>query len=491
MSKERIENIKYFSTSLIFLILSKAISLLLRMGSRIIIARFSSVEIYGLFSVIWSEMTFISTLALLGLGQKLTIDLPREKKIEKRKSIISSLVYASIVGTFSLIVSIILNIINLENSYKYSTLIAAMFVIFLFVQFIFIGMKDFFGYFIQSISQSLSMFIMIVILRNVLAINLMIYVAFGSIVFSILLSGIYLLIKNKKEIHTISLKEIKIFDFSKERWNLFFVDIINCIILYLLLKLPQVIISNSLAGFVNVAFSLITFLIIPPQMIAVVLGPKLSEDFFNKKLTNLQNSFRISLSLLYISQGFSIITFSYFGNFFIELLYGSKFLPSSSLIFYGFLLAVIIDSFNYPFALYIRNTNNEGLFALGKAISFVTFVIPEVLLLSIFGDYSDLAVPIAYLISILSLLAFYLFYTIKLNAKMEKKDIRKLLLWLAVVFTSTILAMITRYFLKKQLFVLFVTAGNLFLFSIYLIISKTINIKGLIIESKELINSLK
>lgn len=483
---DKVNNIKYLTIGLVFLTLARAITLLIRMGSRIIIARYSTIDIYGLFSVIWNEMTFISTLALLGLGQKLTIDLPRKNKEQKKTSILSALSYASLVALVTAIITIILYVLNLDNNYKYSTLLSIFFIVFLFVQFIFTGLKDFLGFFVQSASQSLSMFLLILIFRKMLAINIIVYATCGSIAFSVLISIIYIIIRKRSELKEISFHKIRIFNFSKKRLNLFFVDIVNCVILYLLLKLPQIIVGDSLAGFINIAFSIIAFLVIPSQMISVALGPKISKDFSDEKPSELHNSFRITSSLLFVIQGIIIISFSYFGNFFIELLYGFQYVSGTSLIFYGFLLVVVLDSFNYPYAYYIRNTNQETLFAIGKAISLVAFVVSEIILLYLLGDFVSLAVPISYLISTLSLVAFYFFFTIKLNPKIDKTDIRKILTWFIFIFSSIILAMISGYYLSNVIYILITTVSHIILFIIYLILSKTINIKGLIKDVKEL-----
>jgi len=485
---ERVENYKYFSSSLIFLILSNVFSILIRMGSRIIIARFSTVDLYGLYSVIWNEMTFVSTFALLGLGQQLTINLPRKNREEKIQSITSTIIYSSIISIITLVISIILYSLQVDSSYKYSTLISAFFTLFLFIQFILIGLKDFLGYFIQTAIQSISLFIMIIIFRNFLSIDLLVYFTFGSILLSILITVIYKIIRSKFAIRKISFANIKIFDFSKKRINLFIVDIVNSIIIYLLLKLPQIIVNNSLAGFINIAFSVISFIIIIPQMISVSLGPKISKDHFDNEHSKLHYSFRISLSLLYIFQGIVIIAFSYFGDFFIELLYGKEYVIGSGLIFYGFILSVIIDSLNYPYALYLRNTDHEGLFAIGKIISLLTFVIPEVILLYTLKYYLELAVPIAYLISTVSLLSFYFFYTMKLNIKFDKKDTRNILLWLLFMFTSASIAFTLNHFIVNKIYLLLIMLLNLVLFFGYLLINRTLKPKSLISDIKEMIS---
>ncbi len=484
---DKLDNYKYFSASLIFLLLSHAISLLARMGSRIIIARFSSPDIYGLFSVIWNEMTLISTIALLGLGQQLTINLPRENSQKKRESVYSAVIYATIIGSISLIISIILFVVNNTSTYKYSFLISAFYICFLFFQFIFIGLKDFRGYFIQMVVQSVSMLILIIILRNTLTIDKMIYCTFGSVGVSILISIFYLIFK-AKSVRTIFSTKINIFDFSKKRFNLFLVDITNSVIFYFLLKLPQIIISNSFAGYVNIAFSLTALLIIPAQMIAVAVGPRISKDFHENKLDELHKSFRISLSILYIMQGIILLVFSYFGEYFIEILYGDEYIAGARIIFYGFLLVVVIDSFNYLYSIYIRNTNHEKIFTIGKLLSLVAFVIPEVIFLSTFnGENIQTAVPLAYLISTLSLLAFYFFYSIKLNSKLEKRDIVTFIMWIAFMLSNVIISLIVVHYLENWIFILLALIANLIIFILYLVFSRTINLKSIVSDIKEIV----
>lgn len=485
---EKLENNKYFSSGLIFLFLAQAIFLIIRMGSRIIIARFSSPEIYGSFSVIWNEMTLISTLALLGLGQQLTIDLPRQKGEKKKENIKSALVYATIMGAISFIIAIIFYFLN-NGAYKYSFLLATFYVVFLFFQFIFIGLKDFRGYFIQVAIQSISMFILIVILRNILTIEYMAYVTFGSIGIAVLISAIYLLIKIKS-VHIILKTKVNIFDFSKKRMNLFLVDITTSVIFYLVLKLPQIIISSSYAGFVSVALSIIYLLLRTPQIIAEVLGPKISQYYHKSEYDKLQNSFRTAISLVYVIVGPLIIIFSYFGDFFIDILYGAEYFVGARIIFYGFLLAIIIDSFNYVYAIYIRNTDNEKLFTIGKIISLLFFVIPGISLLFILKNNYEISIPIAYLSSTLSLLVFNLIIILKLNKKYNNSDTRKLISWIAFMLFNSILALISIHFIQNRSYNLLILIANIIVYVIYLLISKTVNIKSIFFNIKEMISEL-
>lgn len=489
--KEKIDNYRYFSASLVFLILSNLISILIRMGSRIIIARYSDVDLYGLYSVIWTEMTFISTIALLGLGQQLTIILPREGKEEKKKSIVTALSFSTIIGILTLITSILLFVFQIDTTYKFSILISTVFIMFLFVQFIFIGLKDFLGYFIQIVVQSTSMFILIIILRKILTIDILVYITLGSIGLSIIISLIYLQVKTKSTIKSFSILEIRKFRFSKKQLSLFLVDIVNSVILYLLLKLPQLIVGNYLAGYINVAFSIIAFLMILPQMLAAAVGPKFSEDYFATRFTSLNNSFRISMSLLYFMQGILLIIFSYLGYFFIEILYGFEYLSGSRIIFFGFILVAIIDSLNYPYALYVRNTNHEGLFAIGKIISLAVFILPAFLLLFLLENYLSLAIPIAYFISIATLFVIYFFFTIKLNNELEREDIKKLLFWLIIMFSSYIIASISNFVIQKLIYLFLICLGNMILFFVILILLNIINIKSLFKDIKEIILTLK
>ncbi|MHA1125034.1 MAG: hypothetical protein ACTSO7_11415 [Candidatus Heimdallarchaeota archaeon] len=481
-------NKKYFATSMVFLVLSQAISLLIRFASRVIIARYSNPDIYGMFSVIWNEMTFISTIALIGLGQQLTINLPREDTEKKRISILSSISYALIIGFISGMISLILFLVNNTNSYKYSLLISALFIAFMLIQFVLIGLKDFFGYFLLAVVQSSSMLILIAILRNILTIDIMIYITFGSIGLAVLCALVYLLIKYKPLKEKITLKELKLFSFSRNRIYLFIVDIINSTIFYLLLKLPQVMVNNELAAYINVAFSIIAFLLITPQIVGTIFGPVISKDFIEQKYDEIQDSFRISASLIFLIQGILIIGFAFFGNSLIELLFGSEYIQGAYLIFYGFILSAIIDSFNYLYAFYIRNTNREKLFAIGKIISLVLFVGLEALLLHFLTDYVSLAVPVAYFVSIVSLLVFYFFFTLKYNTKMNNKDVRDLLLWFVFMFVSLIAAMIIKIFIVEIGYTILIATAFIVLFLAFIILTKTINVNSLFKEIKAIIS---
>ena len=476
----RSDKFKYFSISIIFLVLSRIVAQAFRIVARIIIARYSTSEIFGIFSVIWNEMSLVGLVALIGLGQQLTIDLPRKNKKEKNQMIYSSLFFSLLLCIIIAIVSLILNLINIENTYKYSLIIAVFFVLFLLCQFILIGLKDFFGVFLLFLIQNLSLLLMIVLLRNQLSIDNIVYATAGSIALASVSLLIYIIIKYRYTIKEIKKEELKVFDFSTRRLYLFIVDIVDSVVLYLLVKLPQLFLGSSYAGFVSIAFAIMSFVLILPQIITISLGPLVSEEYINENYEKMHRSFRTSMSLIYLLQGIAVLVFIYFGNPIIELLYGSEYVSGTFYIFYGFLLAVVIDSFTYPFGLYLRNTSHENLFGLGKIVSLFFFVAFEVLLLYLMQD--TMAIPIAYIISKIALLAFYLYSAIKHNDRINKIDIRKLLVWLSIIFVSFILTLVINHFFENLLYRALFLILNLALFMLSIALFKIVNLKQLVRE---------
>ena len=188
------------------------------------------------------------------------------------------------------------------------------------------------------------------------------------------------------------------------------------------------------------------------------------------------------MSIIYVLQGITVLIFTYFGNIFIEILYGSEYVNGTFLIFYGFLFAVIIDSFTYPLGLYIRNTNHENLFGIGKIISVFVFIGLELLLLFLMKD--TMAIPIAYFVSKLALLAFYLFSIKKNNEKFDTIEVRKLLTWLLVILPSFISAILVNHYLDNIYYLILVSAIHIVLIIFVIPLIKIVNLKNLITDIK-------
>ena len=477
---------KYFSASLFFLILSKIISLTFRLGSRIIIARFTSVEIYGIFSVIWNEIFLISTISLIGLGQLLTIDLPRFENEDKQKLIITSIFYSIVLGFLSFSVSIIFFLLKSDNTLLYSSFISMVFILFQIFQFIFIGLKDFLGYFINLFSQNFIFMIFIAIFRKKLSLKIIVLIVFISVFGSLILSSIFLFSKHNISVKGIFKQRSNIFSFSKRRIYLFIVDIVNTMILYLLLKLPLIFVNASLSAYVNIAFSVISFVIIPPQMISTSMGPLISKESLSKDRRKMNNILRIGLSLIFVAQGITIIVFSHLGIPFIQLLYGNEYLVGSIFIFFSFLFTTTIDTLNYPYGFYLRNTNNEKIFSIGKIISLFVFIIFGVLFL-IFMNQKGIGISIAYFLDIAFLFAFYFYFTVKRNPNHGLLDIRRLLLWMLFILLSVIGSIYVNHLISNLLHISLIMISNIILFVGFIILFKIINVKSLLKEAKILI----
>ena len=476
------ERLRYFSISIFFLILSQIAGQLFRFVARIIIARYTNTDLYGEFSVIWNEMLFVGLAVLIGLGQQLTIDLPRKEKKDKNHIIYSALIYSIILSVITGVIALILNLVNINSTYKYSMIISAFYVLFLLSQFVLIGIKDFFGIFLLNLIQNSSFLILIVLFRNNLTIDNIVYSTAGSILLASISLIAYIFLRHRYSIKEINKKELKIFDFSIKRLYLFIVDVVEGLMIYLLVKLPQVFLGSTYAAFISVAFSVMSFVVIIPQIITIALGPLVSEEFNKNNHAKMHASFRTSMSLIYVLQGIILLIFTYFGNSIIELLYGPEYIDGTFFIFYGFLLAVIIDSFIYPIGLYIRNTNHENLFGIGRIISLFTFVSLELLLLFLMKD--TMAIPIAYFISKLVLLSFYLFSIIKNNEKFDTIDVRKLLTWLLIIFTSFISAIIANHYLDNIYYLILVSFIHIVLIILVIPLIKIVNLKNLITDIK-------
>jgi len=480
------ERTKYFTTSLTFLILARVISQLFRLASRIIIARFSSPDIYGFFSVIWNEVSLLSTIVLIGLGQQLTIDLPRFKGEMKTDLISSSLFYSFTLGILSSIMSLLFFFSKENTTFLYSSFVSTIFITFLLMQFVFIGIKDFFGYFILMSSQTTILLIYIFSLRNLLNLWILVLGFFISLVISSLVAFFYLVRKHKIHWRDLIKTRKSIFKFSKRRLSLFSVDIVNSGILYLLVKIPQLMVDVTLSAYISVAFSVMSFIIILPQIISTSMGPLLSENYSQKNLDKLNSNFRTGISLIYVFQSISIVIFSYFGGWLIDMLYGPNYLSHSYLIYSVFLISMIVDSFNYPFGIFIRNTGNELKFAFGRSLTLIIFIVLEILSVQFFKE-KGLGVAFAYYVNVSVLLVIYMYFTIKTNKRYTKDDLRKFLLWFIFIAIIAIFGIFYSPQIKRTTVLILVTLINIVVVGIYLIIAKIINIKSLIKDLRTII----
>jgi len=480
------KNIKYFSFSLFYLILSKVFSLFFRLGSRVIIARYSNADIYGIFSVIWNEINLISIVLLVGLGQQLTIKIPRTNKADKSELIYSSLYYSIIISLLSGILSIVFYFCLKESTYSYSFFISSIFLLFLLMQFIFIGLKDFFGFFLITSSQNTLFAILVFIFRNKLSVPFLILLLFCSIILSDIIGFIYLVRKQGlKLIKSISIRK-KMFVLDRKRFYLFSVDIVNSLINYLMLKLAQIIIGSTLSGYINIAFSLINFIMIPPQMIATSIGPRFSEDFSTYNYKGMTTTLRIGLSLTYLIQGIVIILFSYFGFDALYILYGHEYVTQSYPIYLVFLFCTIIQSLTFPFGFFIRNSDNELIFALGKICQLLVFLISEVLFL-FFYNSKGVGVAFSWFISLIFLVGFYFYNLIKTNPHVQPIDIKKMIFWLILIFINISSGVIFSNYITNFLWKIAVFSGSIVIFSSFLLLFKIINVMSVFTELKNLI----
>ncbi|MFW9905706.1 MAG: lipopolysaccharide biosynthesis protein [Candidatus Thorarchaeota archaeon] len=404
-----------------------------RLISRIIIARFASIDVYGIYSIIWSETNFFSIIALLGLGQQLTIDLPRNKLQHQTDLVFSSVLYAIVIGLISGIFSIFFHYTGDINTIKYSLFVSIFFILYLLFQFVFIGLKDFFGFFLLSLFQNLFFFTFVVVFKDKLNPEILVLLLIISILFSILISICYLgKIQNFNFLH-LRKYNFSIFKFNKRRFYLFSSDIVNALILYLILKLPQIYIGTTLSAYISAAYSLIVIFLLPSQMISAVMAPLLSEQFERGSAEDMNTTLRFSVSLILLFQGFTTICIFYFGGYFLEIIYGQIYFTNSYLFLIGFMYSSIIDSLNYPFKFYIRNTNHESLFAKGKWISLIIFIL--ILFVIFFSAIEKgISIIIAYIGFIVSQFSIYFLFTWKYNKKMKTSDIYKVLKWMVLTF---------------------------------------------------------
>ncbi len=484
----RVEQTKYFAKSLTFLILARGISLLFRLVSRIIIARFSSTEVFGAYSVIWNEVAFVSTVVLIGLGQQLTIELPRKDETTKSKLIYSSIFYALIVGILSAVISLVFYLIRSDNTFLFSMFISAIFITFLVMQFIFIGLKDFLGYFILIATENILLLVFILIFRKNLSVQLLVLGLFITTIISVLISVLYLIKKHKISWKILIKQKKSIFKFSKRRIYLFIVDIVNSGILYLLVKIPQLIENVTLSAYVSVAFSIMSFVLIIPQIISTSMGPLLSENYFKNDTVKLNSNLRTGSSLLYVSQGLINIIFAFFGGLLIKILYGNTYYINAYSMYAVFLVAMIADSFKNVVGVLIRNTDNEDKFALGKLISFFAFIIVEVIAL-IYFDSKGIGIAFAYYINVSILLIYYMFFAIKINKQYNKNDLRKFILWFVFNMIIVNVGLVFSQRIQKLYILIIVTLAAIVVFSLFLVLMKVINVKAISEDFKTLIIS--
>jgi len=468
----------YFTKTLILLSITQISSFLFRFISKIIIARFSTSEIYGIFSVIWNELTLISTLMLVGLGQEITIYLPRllGSKEETSNLIISSIFYGTAMGLISGIISFSSIFINSDSTLRYSAFLSITYILFFILQFIFVGLKDFFGYLILILTQNSIQFILIVIFRNALTIYLIVICSFISILISLTISLLYLSLKKRIMFKNIFGNMKLIYTFRKERLFLFIVDVVNSVILYLMLKIPQIYYGAELSGYISVGFSVIAIILIVPQMVATAMGPVISQYFSKNDYEKLNNSFYIGLSLSFFLQGLLITIFSFLANYYIIFLFGQEYFLYTITIYYGFIICSIVDSFNYPFGIYIRNTNKEKLFALGKVLTLIVFALLEIIFLK-FINNKGLSVTFAYFFGLMTTFGTYFLFSIKDKRFNNSHITRKMLLWFLLMFVNLIVAIVVNMYFNNFYIILSFSVVAILFFILFVWIMRIIDFR--------------
>ena len=152
----------HYSSGIAFLFLSTLLNSLILFASKILIARNSAFDLYGYFSIIFSESQSLSIIMAFGLFTLVRIELPRINKEEKYSLLTSSLIYIAIFSAISLIVSPIIYFLSTGTTYGYSFFLCAIISFFMLFQAVFVGLQKFFYYFLMSSIQSLSFFILVV-----------------------------------------------------------------------------------------------------------------------------------------------------------------------------------------------------------------------------------------------------------------------------------------------------------------------------------------
>lgn len=475
---------KYISISLFYLIFSKFVSLSSRLGIKTILARFSTTELFGLYGIIWSEFSLISTILLLGLGQQLTIELPRKDETNKSTFFMQSIGYGTIISIVCFVISIIFYILKLELTLKYSLFVSSAFLIFTIIQFAFIGLKDFLGYLILNSIQNLISVLLFAVFRNSLNLTNIILFLYISVLISIFISLTYIIVKYKLVVKELFQSKFQFFSFNERRIYLFIIDIVNTSILYLLLKIPQIVSSTTLSAYISTALSFITLVLVPTQMIATSIGPMYSEQFAEAEFKELNHTIRLCNSLVFIFQGFTILLSIYLGPLFIQLLYGYQYYFYSRFIFLGLIFTVIVESISYTYAFYLRSTNHENIFAFAKITSLISYVLFSILFVNIL-ESTEKAIVMAYTIIVIILFAIYLIFGFYYNEFQTLEDIKKIGFWLMFMSTSLCIGIVMQLHVKTYLLYFAVLTCNLVAYIFFIVVFRIINVKKIVAQLKE------
>lgn len=442
--------------NLVLLIFSRGFSMIFRFLIKIIIARFADLSIYGAYSIVWNEMTFLSTLFLFGLGQKMTIHIPRMNKDHQQKLIFQTILFCSLISLIAFLIFIISGNLFIETTYYHSLKISIMFLIFLSLKFIFIGLSDFFGYFLLDFLQNLLLLSGIIIFRQQLTLTLISNLSLLSITICVVSALFYLKIKHRIRLSHGRAKIIDILKFDDKRIYLFIVDVLNTVILYLLLKIPSIIVDVGFSGYVDVAFSIMSFILIIPQMISISIGPsiakfdsnninpdihKKNKNKFSRKITKKVGEciepfkqWYEGIEMIFLFQLLIIPFFMIFGREIIGFFYGENISTQVMTLYYLFLFNSIIDSLSNIFGILIRNLNFENKFAMGKIYRLLVFV-PTSIIFLIFFPNKEIAIGLAYILGTLTINCNFTIFIIK-NFPVNKRKIVNIFLWVIVLYVN-------------------------------------------------------
>ncbi|TFF88505.1 MAG: hypothetical protein EU549_02885 [Promethearchaeota archaeon] len=488
------EKLKYYSSSFFFLFLSSVINILFLMISKIIIARFSNLEIYGFISVVISEGQTLSVFLAIGLFSIIRIELPRNNNFEKFSRIVSSILYFLIFSTLSFITSLILFNINSKATFAYSFFLCSIINFYTLAIMIFSGLKKFHYVFGISLIQNLFFFFLIFISRNNLNVLNIVNYLFLSYLLSYILPifiGFFFIYKNgkfdiKQNLLNFNFRIEKAFIFNKQRLYLYGTRISVVLQSYLLLKVPQFLGYTIQSAYLSISHGVPALLLIIPNIVDSLISPLISKQFSLNKKTRINQIIKEGFMIIYLLLGMGLIILSFHGDFIIIILYNEKYLESAGIIFYIFLIGIIMESLTIPLKAIFINSNQEKIFAAGRYILLISFLLSLSILLLILNEIL-LAVSMSFIIGFIMELIVFIYY-IKKKTQKILLNLKNILKWLIIVISSIFLGMFSSLIFNfPQTIKFIILCCNLLIFILFLWLTDLVSINEIFKNIKSLL----
>jgi len=482
----------YYSTSMIFLLSSIIFNTIFNYVAKILIARFTSIDVLGNFFVLMSETQTLAIFVALGLFQTLVIEIPRYKSKQRLNKIVSALVYSGFMGLVLLISSIILFFsINYRDTITFSLFVTSSNLIFLCLQSVFNGLKKFNYLFVNNIIQgTIFLSLISIFIKNLSIESLSFFLFISYFISSITILFFYILFSNKhfvSEVFHMFLKDLNItmISFSKRRFNLLFITLFSELNEYLVLKIPHQFGYINETTYIGIGRGIASIIFIIPRVIFSSVGPIISTNYKKNNKNEIYKIFQESLLILFLLQGITVILFANFGNYILLLFYGCEYYFSSIPLFLFFLFIYVIRSIKRIFYAFLSNTNKEKQATIGRILSLIVFCLFSFFFIFISVDIM-ISIIISYFLGILLQFIIYYYFVIISMEQYKSSEFKNMILWIILMTLNIILASIIYVYVSNIFIRITIFLVNIVFYILFVYMIKLIDYKSLFLKIRTL-----